>query len=58
MFWPLGSIWVFWKCPYFMTNKAVSRPAEPFVSTPFKETEGLAASSRQNQPQKRPVKDK
>jgi hypothetical protein len=33
MFWPLGSIWVFWKCPYFMTNKAVSSPVEPFVRT-------------------------
>ena len=33
MFWPLGSIWVFWKCPYFMTNIAVSSPGEPFVYT-------------------------
>ena len=42
MFWPLGSIWVFWKCPYLMTNKAVSSPTEPFVRTHFKRTEGLA----------------
>jgi hypothetical protein len=34
MFWPLGSIWVFWKCPYFMTNKAVSSPASFSVRTP------------------------
>jgi len=42
MFWPLGSIWVFWKYPYFMTNKAVSSPASFSVRTPCLGTEGQA----------------